>query len=274
MNNNTAQNPQSDTNYVNDYKPPRIMSVSSNDPVEPVELDSSDLSASTTPIAPATPQATPTMSTSPAPQATPTTSSLDGLSTPDASPAPVVSSALVESSTPDRMSTPDASKKETSESLEDQNIFLMLGANDGPDNLKENFLNELQQVIWDDFLENDVELLITSDEKKEFDVLMKKKQEVESKTTDAVDNANKEASEEAQDNLIAYLETLIPDLEDLMLEKALDLKADLFSERIIGMRDYYSDSQDNLATIDKAEEMMREEKWHSAAKLLNGLATK
>jgi hypothetical protein len=135
---------------------------------------------------------------------------------------------------------------------------MMLGVKDENDELKENFLNELQQVIWDDFLENDVGLLITSDEKIKFDELMIKKE--------SSDNAS---SEEVQDALVAYLETLIPDLEEIMLEKALDLKADLYLERINSMKDFHSGNPENLNNINKAEALMSEEKWNSSTQLLN-----
>jgi hypothetical protein len=172
---------------------------------------------------------------------------------------PIESSESSESS-PTKPTNPVENKQSTntSETLEDQNIFSMLGVEDGTEELKENFLNELQEVIWDDFLENDVNLLITSDEKVKFDEIMSKK----------------EANEEVQDALVAYLETLIPDLEDIMLEKALDLKADLFAERIIGMKEYYANSPENLKLVNDAEKMMHEDKWHSSTKVLNSIDTR
>ncbi|MBU0974292.1 hypothetical protein KKD03_01165 [Patescibacteria group bacterium] len=145
-----------------------------------------------------------------------------------------------------------------SETLEDQNIFFMLGVEDGSDEVKDSFLNELQKVIWDDFIENDVNLLITSDEKIKFDELM----------------ARKETSEEVQDALVAYLEGLIPDLEDIMLEKALDLKSDLFVERMNGLREYCVNNVVSLEKINTAEKLMSEEKWYSSAEVLNEIDIK
>ncbi|MCB9813568.1 MAG: hypothetical protein H6772_04140 [Pseudomonadales bacterium] len=151
--------------------------------------------------------------------------------------------------------------QKVSEALGDQNIFSMLGVDDGNEELRENFLNELQTVIWDDFLENDVNLLLTSQEKDKFDDLMAKREEV----------INDSKSDEIEDELIEYLETLIPDLEEIMLEKALDLKADLFVERLNGMRDFNANNSQNLIIIDNVEKLMTEEKWHSAAELLNSI---
>lgn len=149
--------------------------------------------------------------------------------------------------------------KTQEEDLEAQNIFFMLDAEEGSDELKEKFLNQLQEVIWNDFLSSDVQFLITEDESVEFEKL---NQVVES----SPEGPQKET---AKDALIEYLEKLIPDLEDIMLEKALDLKADLFVERISGMKEYFADNQEKLALIKKAETEMFEDKWRTAAQTLN-----
>ena len=104
-----------------------------------------------------------------------------------------------------------------SQALEDQNIFHMLGINDAPESDKEAFLDELQQVIWEDFLENDVELLITEEENVAFQQIVHK--------TDV-------SEEQRQSQMMDYLEKLIPDLEKIMLEKALELKEEMMTERI------------------------------------------
>ena len=149
--------------------------------------------------------------------------------------------------------------KTQDEDLEAQNIFFMLDAEEGSDELKEKFLNQLQEVIWNDFLTSDVQLLITEDESVEFEKL---NQVVES----SPEGPQKET---AKDALIEYLEKLIPDLEDIMLEKALDLKADLFVERISGMKEYFADNQEKLSVISKAEAEMFADNWHTAAQTLN-----
>lgn len=158
-------------------------------------------------------------------------------------------------------SSSDSAKEDSEESLDSQNIFFMLGVEDGNEQLRDGFLNELQDVIWDDFLENDVALLITTDEKVKFDSMMQKKNEVD-------DNKN---DEEIQDALVVYLESLIPDLEEIMLEKALDLKSDLFLERIKGLKEFHAGNEANLAEISKAEKLLAEDKWHSASEVLNAL---
>lgn len=155
-------------------------------------------------------------------------------------------------------------EKNDEESLENQNIFFMLGAEESTEKVKEDFLNELQEVVWEDFLQNDVSLLITSEESVKFNEIMEKKSQAQRE-------GKKEELEKIQDELVAYLESLIPDLEDIMLEKALDLKADLFSERIAGLREYFASNQESLNKLDEAEKMMFENKWKSAATLVNGI---
>lgn len=141
-----------------------------------------------------------------------------------------------------------------SESLEDQNIFFLLGVDDGSEEEKEKFLDELQQVIWEDFLEYDVKLLITSDEFVEFKKLLD-----EPATNDL----------EKQEKLVVFLEKLIPDLEQIMLEKALELKGDMLKERIAGMKEYHAGNADKLAKINEAEALLTQNKWYTTAQMLN-----
>lgn len=143
-----------------------------------------------------------------------------------------------------------------SQALEDQNIFQLLGVTDGTEEERESFLDELQQVIWEDFLENDVELLVTEEEMVELKKLMA------NKTTSTADQ---------QEQILAFLDKLIPDLEEIMLEKALELKADMMRERFSGMRDYYASKSDVLQKIDQAEALINDNQWRSAAELLNSI---
>ncbi|MFO7719004.1 MAG: hypothetical protein R6W85_01020, partial [Gillisia sp.] len=104
--------------------------------------------------------------------------------------------------------------------LEAQNIFDLLGVASGSDQEKESFLDELQQAIWEDFMENDLKVLVTDDEMKEVRAIMDKPGQSEIEKQEAVVN---------------YLEKLIPDLEDIMLEKALELKEEMVKERVAGL---------------------------------------
>lgn len=150
----------------------------------------------------------------------------------------------------------DANSSIKSESLEDQNIFFLLGVRDGTDQEKESFLDELQQVIWEDFLEYDVKLLITSDEMVELQKML---------------NSQTDRDLEKQEKIIIYLEKLIPDLEEIMLEKALELKEEMVRERANGLRQYYADKPDKLQRVDEAEKLMDSNQWYTAAHLMNSL---
>lgn len=151
---------------------------------------------------------------------------------------------------------PAAATPEVSQTLEDQNIFHLLGVQDATDQEKESFLDELQQVIWEDFLENDVELLITENEKTELQAIMAKTYE-----TDL----------DKQEAIVVYLEKLVPDLEEIMLEKALELKRDMVHERIAGLEEFYKDQVTPLQTISQAKALLTRDRWRDAAEVLNTL---
>jgi len=199
---------------------------------------------------------------------------LETMQDPAAQPAPVVDPMLPQNSYVDdyqppsvrpTLSSPVASPATTlgaplsqpssSEALADQNIFELLGVSDGTDEEKEAFLLELQRVLWDDFLQYDVQLLITKDEYAE----LQRQREAQSTA---------EAKEEA---VVAYLEKLIPDLEEIMLEKALELKGDMVRERINGLRELYAGEPAKIAELDRAATQVAESNWRAAATTLNAL---
>lgn len=183
----------------------------------------------------------------------PATSYVDTYSPPaGAAPATPASSAATPATAP-----AEPSKSTTvSQSLEDQNIFFLLGVEDGSDEEKEAFLDELQQVIWEDFLERDVELLITEEELQGMKKIM----------------AQKEKSDlQLQEEIVVYLEKLIPDLEDILLEKALELKEDMVRERVSSMRELAAGKTEVLAKLDQAEAFIKDNQWRAAAEVLNGL---
>ncbi len=169
----------------------------------------------------------------------------------DDNPAPVVPQPQTQG---DQPMVDMTSEQGDEQSLESQNIFFLLGVEDVSDDEKESFLDELQQVIWEDFLDNDVELLLTEEETSELKKIM----------------AKEGMEEEAlQEEIVVYLEKLIPDLEEIMLEKALELKEDMVRERIAGMKEYYAQRPEDMSKIDQAEQLMNSDKWKEAAELLN-----
>jgi len=140
------------------------------------------------------------------------------------------------------------------ESLESQNIFTLLGAEDGAEEDKESFLDELQQVVWEDFVENDVEKILTAEEYAKFKDIV----------------GTKELSnEDMQEEALTYLESIVPQLEEILLEKALELKGEMVRERIAGMREFFVTQTDKLQTIAKAEEAINQGRWKTGADLLN-----
>ena len=147
--------------------------------------------------------------------------------------------------------SPEPAKSSDPESLEAQNIFAMLNINDASDQEKDQFLSDLENLIWDNFVETDLPLLLTSQEYGEA------KQILDQQTKSELDK--KEA-------LLAYLEKLIPDLEEIMYEKALDLKKDLMVERVRKLK--IQDASKNEA-LTEVEKLMAENKWQAATTALN-----
>ena len=142
-----------------------------------------------------------------------------------------------------------AQDTQISQSLEDQSIFDLVGDTDGTPEERERFLDELQKVVWDDFLDNDVELLLTEDELQPLEEIVSRPE------TDQLTN---------QLEIVKYLESKIPDLEEIMMEKALKLKEDLLNERIAGMEQMYADKPEALARITEARQAMAAGKYYDA----------
>ncbi len=141
-----------------------------------------------------------------------------------------------------------------SEALADQNIFFLLGAEKSSAQEQEEFLNELQATIWEDFVHNDMELLITSQEKV---------------GADEITNNASLTELQKQEQLLDYLDNLIPDLETIMLEKALELKQDLVKERITSIKEASPNDQLKLNRIQEVESLLSQGRWYSAGVLLN-----
>jgi hypothetical protein len=162
------------------------------------------------------------------------------------------------STAPQASTAAPVSEAGNSESLEDQNIFDLLGISEATEEEKELFLDELQQVIWEDFVENDVELLLTEDELKEFR---------------AISENSSLSEDDRQGQMIDFLEKLIPDLEKIMLEKALDLKEDMTRQRITELQNHYKDTPERLEVVQQALSLADQQKWRSVATTLNAMMT-
>ena len=140
------------------------------------------------------------------------------------------------------------------EELKSQNIFEMLGLTSISDSEKNQFLDELEEMIWDDFVFHDLELLLTSEEYQG--------------ARQILDDETKKADEK-KEALIVYLEELVPDLDEVLYEKALELKSEMMGERLIKMKE--KADQATLDKIKEAENLISENHWKSAASLLNQL---
>jgi hypothetical protein len=257
MNDFTAQ-PQSQTDgsYVDQYQPPTVSSPSVQDssspfaapapaPTVPSSTSSDFPSIESTDPSNSTPAPTEPLPIEMAPPEPPV--NFDPNNQPAITAPPV-----------DEVAMSDENPSGPSEALEDQNIFEMLGVANGTEAQKEAFLDELQQVIWEDFLEHDVQLLITTEDYQQLQSLLGERPTVDL---------------EQQEKIVVFLEKLIPDLEEIMLEKALELKSDMFRERIAGMREYYTnDTDEHRAAQEKitaAEQRMNRDHWRTAALMLN-----
>ncbi len=142
------------------------------------------------------------------------------------------------------------------ESIEEQNIFDLLGVSDATDQEKESFLDELQQALWDDFLAKDLALLVTESELAEIE---------------KVKNDVSLAEEKRQAALIEKIEQFVPDIEEIMLEKALALKEDMLWERLVGIRESFKQNNQDQTKLDEAEQHFKAGRWRSGTKLLNSL---
>ncbi len=136
-----------------------------------------------------------------------------------------------------------------SQTLEDQSIFDLVGDTDGTTEERERFLDELQKVVWDDFLDNDVELLLTEEELSPLEEIVSRPD---------TDQLTK------QQEIVKYLESKIPDLEEIMMEKALKLKEDLLNERIAGMEQLYAGKPEVLARIAEGKNAISAGRYYDA----------
>lgn len=140
-----------------------------------------------------------------------------------------------------------ADSQEISQKLADQSIFDLVGDNESTPEQREDFLDELQKVVWDDFLDNDVDLLLTEEEMKPLEEIVSRPDE---------DQTAKQTA------IVDYLESKIPDLEEIMMEKAVKLKSDLLLERIAGMEQFYADKPEILEKITHARELIDQGQYY------------
>jgi hypothetical protein len=142
------------------------------------------------------------------------------------------------------------------EGIEEQNIFDLLGVSDASEEEKESFLDELQQALWEDFLEKDLSLLVSESEMTEIEAIRSKEGM---------------SDEDKQAELIKKIEELVPDIEEVMLEKALELKEDMVMERLAGIRESLGQQSPNIGKLDEAEDHLKNGRWKTGTAILNSL---
>lgn len=158
----------------------------------------------------------------------------------------VVSSELAEK--------PADSAMSDDEELKAQNIFEMLGLLDISDEEKNQFLDELESMIWDDFVVHDLEILLSSEEY--------------TGARQILDNATL-AADKKKENLIIYLEKLVPDLDEVLYDKAIELKSEMMGERLNRLKEGADEAK--LAKVKEAEDLISQNLWKSATAILNAL---
>jgi len=132
----------------------------------------------------------------------------------------------------------------------------MLGLKNLEEPEKEAFLADLEQLIWDNFVEVELPLLLNSEQKAQADQILADQSKTE--------NERREA-------LLAYVEPFIPNLDEVMYKKALSLKKEMFEERVKKMRDQATE-ENNLslmADLDQIQELIAAGRYKTATELLN-----
>ncbi len=173
----------------------------------------------------------------------------------DSEPTPQSSSEASPEPTPEPAPTSN-DEEVNQEDLESQNIFTMLGLENLEETEKEAFLADLEQLIWDNFIEVELPLLLNSEQKAQAEQIL-------------ADNSKTE--DERKEALLVYVEKFIPNLEEVMYKKALSLKKEMFEERLKKMRDQATE-ENNLslmADLDQVRELVAADRYKTATELLN-----
>lgn len=139
-------------------------------------------------------------------------------------------------------------KARHSQLLLHQNIFDLLGIPQATDDEKTLFLDELQDVIWEDCVENDVGVLLTEDDFRQFQTISQDREQ-----------------------MINFLEEKIVDFGKIMFAKALEFKQELTQERISEYLDFFNNQPDKLEQINNAQSLLRKHRWRDVWAVLNSL---
>lgn len=139
------------------------------------------------------------------------------------------------------------------QALEAQSIFEMLNIEDISAEEREEFLTELEELIWEDFVKTDLPLMLTTEEYAGAEEIL---------------NSQKEEDQKKED-LLVYIEKILPDIEEIMYEKAIGLKEEMFMERIRKMEEAAVGDEQLLAKIAQAKSQAQAGQWQAAVETLN-----
>ena len=149
------------------------------------------------------------------------------------------------------------SDENSGEGIDEQNIFELLGVVDATEAEKESFLDELQQALWEDFLDKDLSSLVSEKEMAEI--------------TEIKNTANL-SEDDKQSKIIEKIEQSVPDIEEIMMEKALELKEDMVWERVKGNQEQMGKTGGDMRKLEAVEEYFRQNRWKTGSKILNSLS--
>lgn len=153
------------------------------------------------------------------------------------------------------MST-DLSLSSFSQSIQSMSIFDMLGV-EGTEEEKEAFLTQVQDVIWQDVVETDLAPLLSDAELDEVEAFL----ENEATTDDA-----------KRDYLFGLIIDKVPDAESVLLTRTMQLKSDLLTERLEGMKEFFVNNAAAQSKLSQAEQLLTQHKHDEAVAILNELS--
>lgn len=152
--------------------------------------------------------------------------------------------------------TAQLSAKAFSDQLQKMSIFEMLGVV-GTEEEKEAFLTEVQDVIWQDVVENDLAPLLDEAELNEVEAMLNDEQ----------------ASEDVKrDYLFDMILKKVPNAEEVLLSRTMQLKSDLLHERLHGMQQFFTGNEAALQKLEVAHGHIDAEQHDEAVTVLNELA--
>ena len=141
------------------------------------------------------------------------------------------------------------------QTLQRMDIFDILGAQ-GTNEEKEAFLEELQDVIWQEVFEKHVSEKLTDDDVKAVEGII-------------ADEAMEDDAKRVK--LFEMLRDKVPDLDSILLDRTVQLKADMLQQRLEGMKEFYASNADATGKLSQAEQMWGAEQYQEMVDLLNTL---